>query len=410
VNISDIRIGERHRKDLGDIASLAQSIADIGLLHPVVVTPDGTLIAGARRVAACKLLGWQEIPATVVDLQDIVRGEHDENALRKDFTPSEAVAIARALEPIEREAAKERMLAGVPSSNLDKGRTDAQVAKAVGMGKDTYRKAREVVEAAEQEPELYADLVERMDKSNRVDGAYREMMRRKAEEEVLAQSEHKPVAAIIRQQSAVEFLAEVADGSVDLLLTDPPYMTDVPDLAEFVDEWLGLALRKVKPTGRAYVCIGAYPAELHCYLSAAHRLQADLAVTLKDVLVWTYRNTLGPSPTYHYKQNWQAILYFCGHDAPPLDCPVMVEQFSVQDINAPDGRLGNRYHTWQKPDELAERFVRHSTQPGQLVIDPFAGTGTFLLAAARLGRYALGADTSQDMLKIAAQRGCEYEG
>lgn len=39
-------------------------------------------------------------------------------------------------------------------------------------------------------------------------------------------------------------------------------------------------------------------------------------------------------------------------DAPALDCRVMTEQFSVQDINAPDGRLGDRYHAWQKPDDL----------------------------------------------------------
>jgi hypothetical protein len=41
-----------------------------------------------------------------------------------------------------------------------------------------------------------------------------------------------------------------------------------------------------------------------------------------------------------------------GVDAPALDCPAMTEQFSVQDINAPDGRLGDRYHAWQKPDDL----------------------------------------------------------
>jgi len=45
--LSDIVIGARHRKDLGDIAALAASIADVGLLHAIVVTPDNRLIAGA---------------------------------------------------------------------------------------------------------------------------------------------------------------------------------------------------------------------------------------------------------------------------------------------------------------------------------------------------------------------------
>jgi hypothetical protein len=188
----------------------------------------------------------------------------------------------------------------------------------------------------------------------------------------------------------------------DLLLTDPPYSTDVNDIDVFAREWLPVALAKVKPTGRAYVCIGAYQRELVAYLTSPRPGH----LIAPEVLVWTYRNTLGPTPGHGYKLNWQAILYFCGVDAPPLDCPKMTERFSVQDINAPDGRQHDRWHAWQKPDELCERFVRHASQPGDLVLDPFAGTGSFLLAAASLGRRALGCDESADMVKIAGQRGC----
>ncbi|NHZ84873.1 MAG: hypothetical protein GWP19_03220 [Planctomycetia bacterium] len=191
----------------------------------------------------------------------------------------------------------------------------------------------------------------------------------------------------------------------DLLLTDPPYMTDVVDIYSFAF-WLPLALSKVKPTGRAYVFIGAYPDELEAYLNA----REDTDKILSNILVWTYRNTLGPAPKYDYKLNWQAILYFRGKEAPPLDCPIMTEQFSVQDINAPDGRLGNRYHTWQKPNEIAERLIRHSTKKDDLVYDCFAGTGTFLLSANRLGRIGIGCELENDMLKIAEDRGCEIVG
>src|SRR4030042_1306076 len=98
MRIADIRIGERHRKDMGDLESLARSIDEIGLLHPVVVTPDGRLIAGERRIRACRILGWNDIPVTVADLPAILRGECDENRIRKDWTPTEAVAIAKELE------------------------------------------------------------------------------------------------------------------------------------------------------------------------------------------------------------------------------------------------------------------------------------------------------------------------
>jgi ParB/RepB/Spo0J family partition protein len=98
--ISDIKIGTRHRKDMGDVAGLARSIGEVGLLHPIVVRPDGTLIAGERRLAAFKHLSRTEIPVTVVDLDNIVRGELAENAERKDFLPSEIDAIRKALEPV----------------------------------------------------------------------------------------------------------------------------------------------------------------------------------------------------------------------------------------------------------------------------------------------------------------------
>src|SRR5216684_6038310 len=94
--IAAIKIGNRHRHDLGNVGLLAASIADLGLLHPVVITPDSTLIAGARRIAACQQLGWTEIRVTIVNLDDIVRGEFAENAHRKDFLPSEIDAIRRA--------------------------------------------------------------------------------------------------------------------------------------------------------------------------------------------------------------------------------------------------------------------------------------------------------------------------
>jgi len=216
--------------------------------------------------------------------------------------------------------------------------------------------------------------------------------------EVKAQAQAAPARPRIALASWEHWLPD--QPPCDLLITDPPYSTDVEDIEAFAQAWLPLALSKVRSTGRAYVCIGAYPQELRAYLS----VQACWKVA--QVLVWSYRNTLGPKPVLAYKQNWQAILYFYGPDAPPLDCPLLTEQFSAQEISAPDGRLGNRYHVWQKPDALAEQLIRHATRPGDRIVDPFAGTGTFVLAAHRLGRIGLGCDSSEAMLAIAEKRGC----
>jgi ParB family chromosome partitioning protein len=64
--ITDIVIDHCYRQDLGDLQGLAESIQEFGLLRPVLITADNRLIAGRRRLEACKLLGWKTIPVNVI--------------------------------------------------------------------------------------------------------------------------------------------------------------------------------------------------------------------------------------------------------------------------------------------------------------------------------------------------------
>ena len=96
---------------------LAKSISEVGLLHPIVVNAENVLVAGERRLQACKSLGWTWVPVTVVDLGKIVRGELAENTQRKDFQPSEIEAIRRAMLPQEKEAATFRKVSGRSAPN-----------------------------------------------------------------------------------------------------------------------------------------------------------------------------------------------------------------------------------------------------------------------------------------------------
>lgn len=408
--INQITIGPRRRKDLGDIKELAASIQAVGLLHPVVIKPNGTLIAGERRLAACQHIGMTAVPVTIAedldDLYGVLCAERDENTCRKDFSPSEAVAMAADIEPYERMAARERQ-----GERTDKhpenftgssGNAADKTAAVVGMSRPTLKKAQEVIEAANEDPDMFGDLVEEMDKTGKVSKAHGALRNRKKRAAAEAQAQAEPTKPQIAHAPWDAWLPYQSD--CDLLLTDPPYSTDIPDIAAFAAAWLPSALAKIKSTGRAYVCIGAYPEEIAAYLAADRQ-----HMMLAQILVWEYRNATVKQPKYDYIQNWQAILYFRGPDAPELDAPDSNEQFCVQAINAPDGRLGERYHAWQKPDELAERLIRHSTKVGDLVLDPFAGTGTFVLAAARLGRAGRGCDVDQDMLAIAEARGCDIE-
>ena len=207
---------------------------------------------------------------------------------------------------------------------------------------------------------------------------------------------------IIRQMDCLDFINKCKP--YDLLLTDPPYSTDIDDIESFVNKWLYPALERVKPTGSAYIFIGAYPRELLAYLKAS----IPDNVKLEQILIWTYKNTGGKIPNEHYKQNYQVCLYYRGVEAGALDNKDN-EFWAVTEINAPDGRIGDRYHKWQKPIELAEMYIRHSTKIGDRIVDPFCCTGTFPLAAAKLGRIGLGADNNLENLQIAVNRGCIFE-
>jgi len=61
-----IQVSGRVRRDLGDIDTLARSIAEVGLLHPIVVDKKNRLLAGARRLEAVRRLKWKEVPVHVV--------------------------------------------------------------------------------------------------------------------------------------------------------------------------------------------------------------------------------------------------------------------------------------------------------------------------------------------------------
>jgi ParB-like chromosome segregation protein Spo0J len=213
MNIDQIQVGFRYRKDLGDLRTLADSIAEVGLLHPVVVTPEGRLIAGQRRLEACRTLGWTEVPVTVVDLYQAARGEAHENFVRKDLLPSEIVALKRAIEPLERREARERQghkadlchpATVAEGQGAAPGDTRDKIARYLGIGRTTIERAEAVVDAAEEEPEEYGYLVEQMDRSGKVAGAYRRL-------EVLRQAKELDAAP-----------PALPTGPFQVIVADPP--------------------------------------------------------------------------------------------------------------------------------------------------------------------------------------------
>jgi ParB-like chromosome segregation protein Spo0J len=397
-----------------------------GVRVPVIVDEDGTVLDGRHRWQICEELGLECPTALPVSgLSDYEKRllSVSVNVNRRHLTDAQRALVGIDIEPDVVKRAEERMLAGVaadPPENFpegssagNKGDSRDETAAMVGLGAGrTYENHKKVLKKVEEE---HPDLIEPLKAGVTVDEDGKEVIttmkwaRKKINDrEAKAQqaeitAEQSFIAPVVTVQAAVDWLTGVEKRSVDLLITDPPYSTDVDDIAAFASDWVNPALDLLKLSGRAFICTGAYPVELNAYLSVL--LQRD-DVTVANVLAWHYPDTLGPSPSHDYKAAWQAIFHLRGPDAPPLNAPILTESTTVQKINMNSGIVGGRVHSWQKPDVLAERLILHATKPGDTVVDCFAGTGTFLVTAGRLGRVAYGCELNREMADLAAERGC----
>jgi ParB-like chromosome segregation protein Spo0J len=178
VGIEEITVGQRARTDLGDLTELINSIEEFGLLHPIVITLDRKLIAGGRRLEACRKLGMIRVPVSVAehiaDAVDLLKAERDENTCRKDMTVSEKLAIGARIEELKRPEAQERIKAtqakpgqqaarhseslgssrsgGAQNGAAKRNRnneTASLAAEAVGMSRTTYSYAKRIKKQAE---------------------------------------------------------------------------------------------------------------------------------------------------------------------------------------------------------------------------------------------------------------------
>lgn len=123
--VESIRVGRRHRTELGDIGELAASIERDGLLQPITVTPDGVLVCGARRLAAIKSLGEKKVNVWVrsglSDRLGQLLAEQDDHMLHKPLTQREAAALYRELKQVMAEDAARRKASTQFSSDYQPG-------------------------------------------------------------------------------------------------------------------------------------------------------------------------------------------------------------------------------------------------------------------------------------------------
>ncbi|MEU4360339.1 ParB N-terminal domain-containing protein [Promicromonospora sp. NPDC023987] len=124
VALSAITVGVRHRKDVGDLEPLMDSIAKRGLLQPITLTPELVLVCGWRRLEAMRRLGWTHTrpwwrPGLSEGATQVL-AEHDENFLQQAYSKSEQATLFRELKSVlQQEAARRRSAHWFTSNRSD---------------------------------------------------------------------------------------------------------------------------------------------------------------------------------------------------------------------------------------------------------------------------------------------------
>ncbi len=228
----------------------------------------------------------------------------------------------------------------------------------------------------------------------------------------------------------------IADGSIDMIFADPPYnigkrfggfrdrwLSDEA-YAEWCYRWLDLCIQKLSPTGSLYVMTSTQAMPL-LDLYLRQRLH------ILSRIVWHYDSS-GVQARGHFGSLYEPIL-FCVKDPKRYTfnaADVMVEaktgavrklidyrkptpaQYNTQKLPGNVWyfprvryRMGEyEEHPAQKPEALLERIIKVSSNPGDTVLDLFAGTCTTSAVAQRLGRKTIAVENQRDYLKIGLRR------
>ena len=234
----------------------------------------------------------------------------------------------------------------------------------------------------------------------------------------------------------IEILGRLPENTVNLIFADPPYNLQLsqelyrPNLTkvdavddgwdkfasfeeydEFTRSWLSACRRVLKETGTLWV-IGSY----HNIFRIGKILQ-DLDFWILNDIVWIKNNPMPNFRGVRFTNAHETLIWaqktkggkytFNHHSMKALNDDLQMRSDWYLPLCTGRERIrvnGEKAHTTQKPEGLLYRVLLASTNPGDVVLDPFFGTGTTGAVAKKLGRYFIGVERDSEYVKIAKER------
>lgn len=443
----------RARQDYGDVDGLAESIKSETQLQPVLVKksvkePDKfVIIAGMRRVRACRQLGIP-VKAIVVEPSGELEAldlQLTENIMRKDFDVLETgEGLKRRKElylKLHPETGKGATGRGRPKdSTVD--RFTLATAKKMGVSESKVIEMLQIADLAPEKKEKIEKAPTSKARSDQARAALREERQERREkkleqkavekqkERAKAKPAHEPPPAKKGAKKAEEKPAppvtlfacdyrkvigkvEVPLKSVDLVLTDPPYDRARSLIAHAsrkpINEsipWdkldVGWVLKVAPLLDKGGQILAFCPAEAigeyeRAFTAAKLKYRGHLAI---------HKTNPGVAHRSTYLSSMEYVVWACKDDGPtfkPFANAGAPEAHNFRETPVCGGneRLA---HPTQKPLALIVDLLQRHSSPGDVVFDPFAGTGTTLVACKQHERAGLGCEIEPKYVKLATLR------
>lgn len=417
INPADVIIGERFRKDMGDVDQLALSLKKEGIIQPLAVrdNDDGTytLLAGGRRMAAIAKAGITEIPVRTypVDLSDLEMRSIElmENLARKDMHWAEAAKLKAEIHSLQ-VAIHGQKITTTPGAE---GQRLQDTADLLGVSVGKLHSDMQLVKAMEVFPEL-ADakgITEANKKLTQIKTAIvKEELAKRYEQQIATTPVEKLRVSICNRYIVGNFLSvasELPDRSIDFCEIDPPYAIDLKRMKEGHDATYGDSYNEIP--AEEYLPFMAQVLS-HCYRVMVdnswlvlwfgpepwHEDMYQLLVnagfsTTRLTGMW-YKGAGGQTmqPDIRLANSYESF-YYAKKGSPSIIKQGRSNVFHYKPV-PPDSKI----HPTERPIEMIQDLLSTFCWEGSRILVPFAGSGNTLLAATNLGMSAIGTDLSEE--------------